>query len=121
MVTGLPVNPNAEDDVIISDLNAIHSLTDMIRSYQKNLTQTTIFIKKIYPFLKKKYLLTTSYPYFEKTTNKNETIKFYNYYNHLKDFGFMRENDSVAYEITLSTEQKEIAKNFDASGIKAHV
>ena len=33
----------------------------------------------------------------------------------------MRENDSVAYEITLSTEQKEIAKNFDASGIKAHV
>ena len=38
MVTGLPVNPNAEDDVIISDLNTIHSLTDMIRSYQKNLT-----------------------------------------------------------------------------------
>ena len=38
MVTGLPINQKAEADVIIPDLNAIRSLTDIIRSYQKNLT-----------------------------------------------------------------------------------
>ena len=38
MVTGLPINQKAETDVIIPDLNAIRSLTDIIRSYQKNLT-----------------------------------------------------------------------------------
>ena len=33
MVTGLSINQKAETDVIIHDLNAIHSLSNMIRSY----------------------------------------------------------------------------------------
>ena len=33
MVTGLSINQKAETDVIIHDLNARHSLSNMIRSY----------------------------------------------------------------------------------------
>ena len=39
-----------------------------------------------------------------------ETIEFYSYYNHLKDFSFQWENDLVKYEITLSADQKQIEK-----------
>ena len=93
MVTGLPVSQKAETDVIIPDLNARHSLNDMIRSYEgerklfnldchfykKDLFDITVPFKKV---------LTIAYTYFDTTTNKIETIEFYDYYNHIKDFGF---------------------------------
>ena len=50
------------------------------------------------------------YTYFDTTANKIETIKFSNYYNHLKDFCFKWENDLVKYEINLSADQKQIEK-----------
>ena len=51
MVTGLSINQKTNTDVIIPDLNARNSQSDMIRSYEKErkkLTWTVIFIKKIY-------------------------------------------------------------------------
>ena len=116
MVTGLSINQKVEPDVIIPDLNARHSLSDMIRSYkeEKKLTKTVIFIKKdlfdITIPLKKSYVLTTGYTYFDTSANKTKTIEFYDYYNQLKDFGFKWENDYIRYEITLSTDQKQIEK-----------
>ena len=93
MVTGLPVSQKAETDVIIPDLNARHSLNDMIRSYEeerKTFNLDCHFHKKdlsdiTVPFEK---VLRTGYTYFDTTTNKIETIEFYDYYNHIKDFGF---------------------------------
>ena len=62
MVTGLPINQKAEADVIIPDLNARHSLSDMIRSYEKERKKSNIdchFYKtylfdRTIPFKKKK-------------------------------------------------------------------
>ena len=126
MVTGLPVSQKAETDVIIPDLSARHSLNDMIRSYEeerKTFNLDCHFHKKglfdiTVPFEK---VLTTGYTYFDTTTNKIETIEFYDYYNHIKDFGFKWENDLVKYEIILSADQKQIEKNFGACGIKVYI
>ena len=122
MVTGLSINQKAEANVIIPDLNARHSLSNITRSYEKERKKFKLdchFYKKNYliqlSFLK---VLTAGYTYFDTTTNKTETIKFSDYYNHLKDFGFKWENDLVKYEITLSADQKQIEKTFGASGIE---
>ena len=120
MVTTLSINQKAEADVIIPDLNARNSLSDEISSneeerkkfnldchfYKKDLFDVTI------PFKERSDILMTGNTYFDTTTNKIETIEFYDYYNHLKDFGFTWENDSVRYDITLSTDQKQIEKKF---------
>ena len=71
--------------------------------YKKDLFDITVPLKKV---------LTTGYTYFDTTTNKIETIEFYDYYNHIKDFGFKWENDLVKYEIILSADQKQIEKKF---------
>ena len=118
MVTCLSINQKAETDVIIPDLNARQNLSDMISSYKEERKKFNLdchFYKKYLfditiPFKKRSDLLTTGYTYFDTTKNKNETIKFYDYYDYLKDFGFKWENDSVRYEVTLSAHQKQIEK-----------
>ena len=50
MVTGWSISQKAEADVIIPDLNAIHSLSNMTRSYEKERKKFNLdchFIKKI--------------------------------------------------------------------------
>ena len=129
MVTGLSTNQKAETDVIIPDLNARRSLSDMITSYEeerKNFILECHFYKKdlfdiTIPFKKRSDALTTDYTYFNTTTSKIETIEFYDYYNHLKDFGFRWENDLVKYEIILSADQKQIEKKIGAFRIKVYI
>ena len=45
----------------------------------------------------------------------------YDHYNHFKDFGIKLENDSTRYEITLSTDQKQIEKKIGACGIQVYI
>ena len=59
-------------------------------------------------FKKRSDGLTTGNTHFDTTTNKIETIEFYDYYNHHKDFDFKSETNLVKYEITLSADQKQI-------------
>ena len=42
-------------------------------------------------FKKRSDVLTTGNTHFDTTTNKIETIEFYDYYNHHKDFDFISE------------------------------
>ena len=129
MVTGLSINQKAETDVIIFELYVRHSLSNMIRSYEEERKKFNLdchFYKKDLfdlnsPFKKRSDVLTTDYTYFNTTTNKIETIEFYDYYNRLKDFGFTWKNDLVKYEITLSTDQKQIEKKIGACGIKVYI
>ena len=73
-----------------------------MKKKEKNVTQTVAFIKKdlfdiTIPFKKRSNALTTDYTYFNTTANKIETANFYDYYKHLKGFGFRWENDLVKY------------------------
>ena len=61
-------------------------------------------------FRKRTAVLTTGYTCFDTTTNKIEVVKFYNYYDRLKNFGFKRESKTVRYEKTLSVDQKQTEK-----------
>ena len=47
----------------------------------------------------------------------------YDHYNHLKDFSIKSENDLARYEITLSTDQKQIEKKkkIGACGIQVYI
>ena len=50
MVTGLSIDQKTETDVIVPDLNARHSLSDMIRSYEEEINKFNchFYKKKIY-------------------------------------------------------------------------
>ena len=82
MVTGLSVNQKAATDVIILDLNARHSWSDMIRCYEevrKKFCLDCHFYKKvlfdiIIPLKKRRSVLMTGYTYLDTTTNWNNQI-----------------------------------------------
>ena len=77
MVTGLSLNEKAATDVNILNVNARHSSSDMIRSYEevrKKFCLDCHFYKKalfdiIIPFKKRRDVLMTVYTYFDTTTN----------------------------------------------------
>ena len=64
------------------------------------------------PFQKRTGVLINGFQYCEATTQKQETIEFYDYYYHLKSFGFMWEHAplELKYEITLSADEKNLTK-----------
>lgn len=54
------------------------------------------------------------FTFFNATNGKNEDISFYNYYDHLKNFGFQCENDMLDYKfsINLSKDEKKLIKKW---------
>ena len=74
------------------------------------------------PFLKRTDVLINGFKYYDTITQKEEAIEFYNYYDHLKNFGFTWEHSSLEfeYEITLSSDEKNIVKkNYNGRNNKA--
>ena len=65
------------------------------------------------PFVKRTDVLINGFKYYDTITQKQETIEYYNYYNHLKRFGFTWEHSPLEfkYEITLSSDEKKMKKN----------
>ena len=120
MINGHSINHKSDSNVIIPDRDAKNSFSDLIRTYEKE-KQAYDLTCKIYKedvfkyeirFQKRSDVLVTGYQYFHTTTNKSETIEFYNYFDHLKNLGFKWENDVVLYKITLSANQEFIEKKF---------
>ena len=64
------------------------------------------------PFQKRTDVLINGFQYCDTTTQKQEIIEFYDYYNHLKNVGFMWEHAplKLKYEITLSADEKTLTK-----------
>ena len=63
------------------------------------------------PFVKRTDALINGFKYYDTTTQKEETIEFYNYYNHL-----MWEHSPLEfkYEITLPPDEKTLTKKITA-------
>ena len=75
-------------------------------------------------FVKRTDVLNNGFKYYDTITQKEETIEFYNYYNHLKKFGFTWEHSSLEfkYEIKLSSDEKKNAKkNYNGENNKAEI
>ena len=64
------------------------------------------------PLVKRTDVLINGCKYYDTITQREETIEFYNYYNHLKKIGFTWEHSSLEfkYEITLSSDEKKKCK-----------
>ena len=64
------------------------------------------------PFQKRTDVLINGFQNCDTTTQKQEIIEFYDYYYHLKNFGFMWEHAplELKYEITLSADEKTLTK-----------
>ena len=45
-----------------------------------------------------KDVLINGFKYYDITTQKEETIEFYNYHDHLKNFGFMWEHSPLEFK-----------------------
>ena len=60
------------------------------------------------PFQKRTDVLINGFQYYDTTTQKQETIEFYDCYHQLKNFGFTWEHGPLEFkhEITLSADQK---------------
>ena len=96
MITGLSINQKIDSNAIIPDHDARNSLNDMITTYEKE-KQVFYLTCKIYKegvfkyenlFQKRSNILVTGYQYFDTTINKNKTIEFYKYFDHLENFSF---------------------------------
>ena len=66
----------------------------------------------IVPFKKITDVLINRFQYYDTAMQKQETIEFYNYYDHLKRLGFIWEYTLMQfkYEITLSIDVKTLTK-----------
>ena len=64
------------------------------------------------PLQKGTDVLINGFQYYDTTIQQQETIEFYDYYYHLKNFGFMWEHAplELKYEITLSADEKILTK-----------
>ena len=67
------------------------------------------------PFKKRTDVLINGFQYFNTTTKKQETIEFYDYYDHLERFSFTGKYDQleVEYSVKFSADKKKtlIKKN----------
>ena len=123
-VTGMTIIPKIVDSELVKVINTkelqriSEEIQEKIKNYKEpnlNLTISNPETKTlVIPFTKK---TETECPrikitFFNTTTKKNENFLVYDYYKHLKDFGFEWENKKLEfkYTITLSSDEKKLTK-----------
>ena len=88
------IDLNIQTNVLL--LNVREALSNKLRTYVEEKKKFN-FDLKIYKedyfditvhFVKRTDVLINGFKYYDTITQKEETIEFYNYYNHLKKFGF---------------------------------
>ena len=120
-VTGLSINQEVESDLVpVADLDAQNALSGLIRNYVKKKEEPNLTLK-IYneeafettiPFKNRSDVAVKSFKYYDTTTKKQETIDFYDYFDHLERFGFEWEEVQLQfkYSVKLSDDKTKINK-----------
>ena len=120
-VSGLSIDQDTASNVSLPNVEGKKALSDILRVYveEKNKFNPDLKIYKedyfditVLPFVKRTKVLINGFKYYDTTTQKEETIEFYNYYNRVKNFGFTSEHLPLEfkYEITLSSDKKTLTK-----------
>ena len=96
-ISGLANNQEVNSDFVpLSNVDAQNALSDLIRTYSKEKEKFKLDLR-IYneesfdvtiPFKKRTHVLINGFQYYDTTAKKQETIEFYDYYDHLERFGF---------------------------------
>ena len=123
-VTGMTITPDIVHSNLVKVTNQekLNSLSKRIQELVKNYKEPNLDLtisnpetkSLVIPFQKKSK---TAVPpikltFYNTKTKKNEEFSVYNYYKHLKDYGFDWENKNLTYKftITLSKDEKKLTK-----------
>ena len=98
-ISGLSIDQDAQSNVSLPNVERKKALSDILRTYAEEKTKFNLDLKICkenffginVPFQKRTDVLIKGFQYYDTTTQKQETIEFYDYYYHLKNFGFMWE------------------------------
>ena len=96
-ISGISIDQDLKSIVSLPNIEGRKALSDILKVYAevKKIIYLDLKIYKegyfdiIVPFKKRTEVLVSSFQYYDTTTQKQETIEFYNYYYHLKNFGFL--------------------------------
>ena len=119
-ISGLSIDHNTASNVSLPNVEGKKALSDILRTCVEEKNKFNLDLK-IYkedysditvPFVKRTDILINGFKYCDTATQKEETIEFHNYYDHLKNFGFTWEHLPLEfnYEITLSSDEKTSTK-----------
>ena len=117
-ISELSIDQDTQFNVFLTNVEGKKVLSDILRTYTEEKTKFNLDLK-IYKeidinvaFQKRIDVLINGFQYYDTTTQKQETIQFYDYYCHLKKFGFTWEHTplELKYEITLSADEKTLTK-----------
>ena len=120
-VIGLSINQEVESDLVpVAHLDAQNALSDPIRNYVKKKEELNLTLKiyneqafeTIIPFKKRSDVAVRSFKDYDTATKKQETVDFYDYFDHLERFGFEWEEVQLhfKYSVKLSDDKKKLIK-----------
>ena len=121
-VSGLSVDKDIQSNVLLRNIEGKKAFSDILRKYAQEKEKFNLDLK-IYKenffditvsFQKRTDVLFNGFEYYDATTQKQETIDFYDYHYHLKNFGFTWEHGPLEfkYKITLFADKKALTKNY---------
>ena len=128
-VSGLSIDPDIQSNVLLRNIEGKKTLSGILRKYAQEKEKFNLDLK-IYkenffditvPFQKRTDALFNGFEYYDVTTQKQETIDFYDYHlkitttiYHLKNFGFTWEHVPLEFKckITLFADKKALTKNY---------
>ena len=120
-VIGLSINQEVESDLVpVAHLDAQNTLRDPIRNYVKKKEELNLTLKiyneeafkTITSFKKRSDVAVRSFKDYDTATKKQETVDFYDYFDHLERFGFEWEEVQLQfkYSVKLSDDKKKLIK-----------
>ena len=99
-ISGLSIDQDTQPNVsLLNTTKKKKAPSDILRTYAEEKNKFNLDLK-VYKenyfdnnasFQKRTDVLINGFQYYDTTTQKQETIEFYDYYYHLKNFGFMWE------------------------------
>ena len=96
-ISGLSVDQDIQFNVSLPNIERKKTLSDILRIYAQEKEKFDLDLKIykenwfdiVVPSKKRTDVLINGFQYYDTTIQKQETIEFYNYYYHHKNFGFM--------------------------------
>ena len=120
-VMGLSINQKVESDLVpVAHLDSQNASSDPIRNYVKKRGEPNLTLKiyneeafeTIILFKKRSDVAVRSFKDYDTATKKQETVDFYDYFDHLERFGFEWEEAQLQfkYSVKLSDDKKKLIK-----------
>ena len=127
-ISGLSIYQDLKSNVSLPNIERRKVLSDILSVYAEEQKSFNLGLKiykegyfdTIVPFQKRTDVLVNSFQYYDTTTQKQETIEFYDYYYHLKKFDFTWENAPLESKYEIVCRRKNIDKKIAMGKFTRH-